>query len=29
MREIASFGGLLIVHAEDGPDVADAPHGRR
>ncbi|MBV9796381.1 MAG: allantoinase AllB [Actinobacteria bacterium] len=28
MREIASFGGLLIVHAEDGHEVTDAPPGR-
>ncbi|HTW19551.1 MAG TPA: allantoinase AllB [Mycobacteriales bacterium] len=28
MREIASFGGLLIVHAEDAGIVADAPHDR-
>jgi allantoinase len=29
MREIASFGGLLIVHAEDANVVVDAPHDRR
>jgi allantoinase len=31
MREIASFDGLLIVHAEDGPSIARAPacHGPR
>jgi allantoinase len=28
MREIAAFGGLLIVHAEDAREVAEAPHGR-
>src|SRR6201996_9004022 len=28
MREIASFGGLLIVHAEDGQEVTDVPPGR-
>ena len=28
MREIASFGGLLIVHAEDGHEVTDVPPGR-
>jgi allantoinase len=28
MREIASFGGLLIVHAEDVGIVVDAPHDR-
>ena len=27
MREIASFGGLLIAHAEDGESVRDAPAG--
>jgi allantoinase len=26
MREIASFGGLLIVHAEDPEEIAHAPH---
>ena len=31
MREIASFGGLLLVHAEDEATIAGAPsgHGRR
>lgn len=31
MREIASFGGLLIVHAEDPDEIAHAPqpHGDR
>ena len=29
MSEIASFGGLLIVHAEDAAVVVDAPHDRR
>ncbi|HEX3825602.1 MAG TPA: allantoinase AllB [Mycobacteriales bacterium] len=29
MREIASFDGLLIVHAEDPGVVRDAPHDRR
>jgi allantoinase len=29
MREIASFGGLLIVHAEDAEAVVEAPHSRR
>jgi allantoinase len=29
MREIASFDGLLIVHAEDANVVVDAPHDRR
>jgi allantoinase len=29
MREIASFDGLLIVHAEDPSVVVDAPHDRR
>ena len=28
MREIASFGGLLIAHAEDGEAVREAPAGR-
>jgi allantoinase len=28
MREIAAFGGLLIVHAEDAREVAEVPHGR-
>jgi allantoinase len=28
MREIASFGGLLIVHAEDGHEITDVPPGR-
>jgi allantoinase len=28
MREIAAFGGLLIVHAEDAREVGEAPHGR-
>lgn len=28
MREVASFGGLLIVHAEDADAVAEAPHSR-
>jgi allantoinase len=28
MGEIASFGGLLIVHAEDGGSVREAPHAR-
>jgi allantoinase len=28
MREIASFDGLLIVHAEDAGSVHDAPHDR-
>src|ERR1700744_855186 len=28
MREIASFVGLLIVHAEDGHEVTDVPPGR-
>jgi allantoinase len=28
MREIASFGGLLIAHAEDAESVRDAPPGR-
>jgi allantoinase len=29
MREIASFAGLLIVHAEAASAVLDAPHDRR
>jgi allantoinase len=29
MREIASYDGLLIVHAEDANVVVDAPHDRR
>jgi allantoinase len=29
MREVASFDGLLIVHAEAANVVADAPHDRR
>jgi allantoinase len=29
MREIASFDGLLIVHAEDASVVLDPPHDRR
>jgi allantoinase len=28
LREIASFGGLLIVHAEDAGDITDVPPGR-
>jgi allantoinase len=28
MREIAAFDGLLIVHAEDGREVTEVPHGR-
>src|ERR1700744_5284672 len=28
LREIASFDGLLIVHAEDGHDITDVPPGR-
>jgi len=28
MREIASFGGLLIAHAEDAGSIREAPHGR-
>lgn len=28
MREIASFDGLLIVHAEDASAIVDAPHTR-
>src|ERR1700744_6256842 len=28
LREIASVGGLLIVHAEDGHEVTDVPPGR-
>jgi allantoinase len=28
LREIASFGGLLIVHAEDARDITEAPPGR-
>jgi allantoinase len=28
LREIASFGGLLIVHAEDGHDITEVPPGR-
>ncbi|HEY6502077.1 MAG TPA: allantoinase AllB [Streptosporangiaceae bacterium] len=28
LREIASFGGLLIVHAEDGHDITEVPSGR-
>ena len=27
MREIAAFGGLLIVHAEDAGEIAEAPPG--
>src|SRR6201996_1844235 len=27
MREIASFGGLLIVHAEDGHEITEVPAG--
>ena len=28
MREIAAFGGLLIVHAEDGHEITEVPPGR-
>jgi allantoinase len=28
LREIASFDGLLIVHAEDGHEITDVPPGR-
>ncbi len=28
MREIASFDGLLIAHAEDPDSIREAPHGR-
>jgi allantoinase len=28
LREIASFDGLLIVHAEDGHDITEVPPGR-
>ena len=28
MREIAALSSLLIVHAEDGHEITDAPHGR-
>ena len=28
LHEIASFGGLLIVHAEDADDITDVPPGR-
>ena len=28
LREIAAFGGLLIVHAEDAREVTEVPHGR-
>ena len=28
LREIAAFGGLLIVHAEDGHEITEVPPGR-
>jgi allantoinase len=27
LKEVASFGGLMIVHAEDPDEIAQAPHG--